>query len=281
MELNKLLLKKLNNLFSLPIHPFNLQNQGKISYAQWQFERGFETIKYYSAYVPFDEMFVKKKVLDVGCGAAGKSIYFAKQGAKIVYGIDPIATYKKQAELLTKKMNLQDNFRFVIGSATNMPFDNSYFDTIILNDSMEHVDKPEKVLYECYRVLKKNGMIYINFPPYNHPFGAHLSDAIGVPWVHLFFSEKVLIETYKDLIKSLPDAKERAKLRIGIDKDGNEYLSYINKMTIKKFEKIITNSKFNRVYYEIIPLRKVIAPILKIPILKEYLTKMVVFIGKK
>lgn len=281
MDFNQFTLKKLNNLFPLPIHPFNLQNHGKKSYAQWQFEKGLETIKHYLPYVSLDGMFNNKNILDVGCGAAGKSLYYAKQGVRIVCGIDPIATYKKQADLLAEQMDLQDKFRFLVGSAVSIPFENNYFDTIILNDSMEHINNPNEVLGECYRVLKRGGMIYINFPPYNHPFGAHLSDTIGIPWVHLFFSEKVLIETYKDLVKSLPDGKERIDLRIDTDNNGNEYFSYINKMTIRRFEKIIEQSSFNKIYYKTIPLRKIVTPISKLPILREYFTKMVVFIGQK
>lgn len=281
MAFSKFILKKINTLFPLPVHPFNLQNQGEKNYSQWQFEKGFETIKYYLPYVSLEEMFYRKNVLDVGCGAAGKSLYYAKQGAKIVYGIEPVSSYKKQSNLLAKEMNLQNEFQFIIGTATNMPFENDIFDTIILNDSMEHVDNPEKVLDECYRVLKVGGKIYINFPPYNHPFGVHLSDAIGIPWVHLFFTEKTLIETYKDLTKSLPDHKERIDLRIGVNKNGHEYFSYINKMTIKKFQRIIKLSEFKKIHYKIVPLRKIIALISKIPVLKEYFTKMVVFIGEK
>ncbi|QUH30201.1 class I SAM-dependent methyltransferase [Vallitalea guaymasensis] len=281
MNLSQYTFKKLNNLFPLPVHPFNLQNQGEKTYAQWQFEKGFESIKYYSPYVDSKEMFTNKKVLDVGCGAAGKSLYYSKQGASIVYGIDQISSYKEQADSLAEKLDLQDKFEFVLGSATNMPFDNNYFDTIILNDAMEHLKDPKKVLNECYRILKKDGIIYINFPPYNHPFGAHLSDTIGIPWVHLFFSEKSLIQNYKSSVESLPDGKNRIDLRISTDENGNEYFSYINKMTIKRFEKVIKQSDFNKMYYESIPLKKLLAPVSKIPFLKEYFTKMIVFIGKK
>ena len=66
-----------------------------------------------------------------------------------------------------------------------------------MNDAMEHVADPEGVLKEVLRVLNKKGKLYVNFPPYNHPFGAHLSDAIYIPWVHMFFSEKTLIKSYK------------------------------------------------------------------------------------
>lgn len=281
MSLDQFILKKLNNLFPLPIHPFNLQNQGKKTYAQWQFEKGFDTIRYYLPYVSLKEMFNNKIALDVGCGAAGKSLYYAKQGSRMVYGIDPIAAYKEQADLLAENLNLQKKFQFVVGSASNMPFEDNYFDTIVLNDSMEHVDNPENVISECYRILKPEGMIYINFPPYNHPYGVHLSDVIGIPWVHLFFSEKTLINTYKDLVKSLPDGFERIDLRIDVDMKGNEYFSYINKMTIKEFRKIIDRCRFKKLYFKIIPLRKITTPISKLPILSEYFTKMVVFIGQK
>ncbi len=281
MTISKNILKSINKLFPLPAHPFNLQNEGKQTYAQWQFERGLETIKFYLPYTTVEEMFKDKVVLDVGCGAAGKSLFYANQGAKTVYGIDPVASYKEEAETLAKEKGLEDNFKFIIGDAGNLPFEDNFFDTIILNDAMEHVDEPEKVLEECYRTLKKGGRVYINFPPYNHPYGAHLSDAIGMPWVHLFFSDATLIETYKDLVKDLPDGEKRINFRIGKDGSGKEYFSYINKMTIKRFNNIIEKTKFKPQYYNEAPLRNVVATLSKLPILKEYFVKMAVFIGEK
>ena len=32
-----------NKLFKLPVHPFNLNNEGKKTYAQWQYEKGIDT----------------------------------------------------------------------------------------------------------------------------------------------------------------------------------------------------------------------------------------------
>ena len=40
----KNVLLSLNKLFPLPVHPFNLQNEGKMSYAEWQFLKGAEQI---------------------------------------------------------------------------------------------------------------------------------------------------------------------------------------------------------------------------------------------
>lgn len=270
-----------NKLFKLPVHPFNLNNEGKKSYAEWQYEKGIETIKFYLKHTSVEEMFKDKEVLDIGCGAGGKTIYYASQGVKKIVGVEILSKYKEEAENLAKKYNLEQKFEFVAADASQTPFPDESFDTIIMNDAMEHVDEPEKVLDECYRILKKNGKLYLNFPPYNHPYGAHLSDAIAMPWVHVFFSEKTLIDTYKELVKDLPDGKDRIEFRIGRQPDGREYFSYINKMTIKRANKILKDSKFNMEYYSEEPLRSIFKVPAKMLVLKEFLVKMVVCVLRK
>lgn len=270
-----------NKMFKLPVHPFNLNNEGKKTYAEWQYEKGIETIKFYLKYTNIDEMFKNKVVLDIGCGAGGKTIYYASKGVKNIIGVEILEKYKDEAENLARKYNLDDKFEFVCADASKTPFEDETFDTIIMNDAMEHVDEPEKVLDECYRILKKNGKLYLNFPPYNHPYGAHLSDAIGMPWVHVFFSEKTMIETYKELVKDLPDGKDRIEFRISKQTDGTEYFSYINKMTIKRANKIINNSKFDLEYYSEEPLRNIFKYPAKLPVVKEFLVKMVVCVLRK
>ena len=138
----------------------------------------------------------------------------------------------------------------------------------------------EEVLREMYRLLKPGGRLYVNFPPYNHPYGAHLSDVIGIPWVQVFFSDKTLIEAYKELVADKPDAESRIKFRIGTDADGKEYFSYLNKMTIKRFKKLAENSDFKVMYYHEAPLRGFLKP-LCIGFLREYFVKMTVCVLEK
>ncbi len=276
------LLLSLNKFFKCPTHPFNLQNEGKMTYAQWQFLKGADTIKFYTQVKTEEEMFKDKTVLDIGCGAAGKSLYYASKGAKKVYGVDVVEHYKAESEKLAAEKGLSDKFEFCLGDAAKMNFDDKMFDTIIMNDSMEHVDKPEKVIEECYRVLKDDGKLYVNFCPYYHPYGAHLSDVIGFPWVHMFFSEKTMIDAYKDLICDMPDKDMRIKFRFSKDENGNETISYINKMTIKRFNKILKNSPFKNVEYKReVELRGIFKPLIKIPKVKEMFVKMVVVILSK
>lgn len=278
MSLNSLLF--FNKLFKLPMHPFNMQNEGVMSYSMWQYNKGIETIKFYLQYTDTDNMFKDKDVLDIGCGAAGKSLYYLSLGSKSVTGIDVVEKYEKEAYSLQSELGLT-GFTFKVEDAANMSFSDCSFDTIIMNDAMEHVAEPEKVLNEVYRVLKPGGKLYVNFPPYNHPFGAHLSDVIGIPWVHLFYSDKTLISAYKTLIKGLPDEEDRLSFRISKNESGEEYFSYINKMTIPRFKKCVLGTKFNCDYYAEIPLRKFLKPLSKIKFTKDCFTKMVVAVLSK
>ncbi len=270
----------LNKFFKLPLHPFNMQNDGTKTYSMWQYEKGIDTIKFYLEFCSKDEMFKDKDILDVGCGAAGKSLYYLSQGAKSVTGMDVVESYEKEAYDLQEKLGLS-GFKFVTGDAANTNFEDNTFDSIIMNDAMEHVDKPKEVLEEVYRILKPGGRLYVNFPPYNHPFGAHLSDAIGIPWVHLFFSDKTLIKGYKQLVKNLPDGENRIKFRISEDKYGNEYFSYINKMTIKRFNALLKDTSFVKKYYKEVPLRDAFKTFSSKKIFKDCLVKMVVAVLEK
>ncbi len=267
--------KLLNKVFPKQVHPFNMQQEGEKTYAMWQYEKGKDTVKFFLEKYTLQEMFEGKRVLDFGCGAAGKSLFYASRGAKQVVGIDIVESYEQEANNLAKTLGLSDKFTFMLGSATESGLPDNCFDTIIMNDFMEHISDPEKVLEEARRIIKPGGRIYINFPPYYHPFGAHLSDAVNMPWVHMFFSEKTLVQAYKDLVKDLPDGKDRINFRISKNQQGQEYFSYINKMTIKRFNNILQKQGITPVYYSETPLKKVVLPLAKFSITKEIFVKMV------
>ncbi|MBQ7820769.1 MAG: class I SAM-dependent methyltransferase, partial [Clostridia bacterium] len=266
------------------VHPFNLQNKGEKKYSEWEFERGADTLKHYvgtSCTRDEDDMLKGKHILDVGAGACGKSVYYLTRGAAHVSAIDVIAEYKDEAEELAERFGVRGRFDYTTGDAADMPFDNNTFDAVIMNDAMEHVQKPERVLDEIYRVLKPSGRLYINFPPYLHPYGAHLTDTIAIPWVHLFCKEETLINAYKSLVSALPDRDARISFRISKNTDGKEYFSYINKMTVKRFNTICKGTKLKRVYYREIPLRTFLTPLAKFTPTKEAFVRCVVCVLEK
>ena len=274
-------LKTINPIFPKQVHPFNLQLDKKMTYAEWEFEKGQDTIKFYLEKFTTDEMFKDKEVIDFGCGAGGKSMYYASLGAKHVTGVDIVEHYAQDSAEFAKEKGFEDVFTFKIADATNLPFNDDSFDTAIMNDFMEHVNKPEEALKEALRVVKPGGRIYLNFPPYSHPFGAHLSDAINMPWCHKFFSETTCINVYKDLVKDLPDGADRISFRFSTDENGKEYISYINKMTIKRFNRILKDLNITPYYYKETPFKNFVKPFAKLAPFKEVLNKNVVCVIQK
>lgn len=272
-------LLSLNRLFRPPVHPFNLANQGAMTYADWQFERGHLTLEHYRPFMSPEEIMKGKTVLDIGSGAGGKTLYYASLGVQKIYGVDIVPHYEEEARAMAAEKGLADRAEFLTGDATRLPFPENFFDVIIANDVMEHVGQPEAVLREAHRVLKPGGRFFTNFPPYYHPYGAHLSDVIGIPWVHALFSEPVLIEAYRELVKDLPDAEMRLSLRLGDPATNSTELTYINHMSIKRFRRIVEESPFKIAHWRLVPLRQFLRPLAALA--PEFFMKAVVCILEK
>lgn len=281
MSFSSQVLLGLNRLFPLPVHPFNLANDGEMSYTEWQFQKGDQTIQFFLPFHSQEQMFTGKTVLDIGCGGGGKTCYYATFGPKKMIGIDIVPHYAEEGNAFAKEKGLADVVSFMTGDAARMDFADNTFDTIIMNDAMEHVGEPEKTLEACFRVLKPGGHLYINFPPYYHPYGAHLSDAIGIPWVHALFSEQALIDAYKKLVRDLPDGSDRISFRFDKRPDGSDTISYINRMTIKRFRNIQKGVTQPAVYEREIPLRNQLKGLANVPGFREFFVKMVVCVYQK
>ena len=276
------ILKKLNGLFPKQRHPFNLQNAGEQNYVEWEFEKGADAVRHYLGKYTTDDLFRGKTVLDMGCGAGGKSVYYLSLGAARVVGADIVESYQSESVAFAKSKGYgPDRFTFILGDAGHLDIPDGTFDTVILNDFFEHASDPERVLAEAIRMLKPGGAVYVNFPPYWHPFGAHLSDAINMPWVHVFFGDQTLIRVYKDLVKDLPDGKMRLGFRISKDENGREYFSYINKMTVSRFLSILKKEHISPEYLDYTPLRSCFRPLTHIPGVREFFIKNVTFVIRK
>ena len=104
-----------------------------------------------------------KKILEIGCGNGEFSNRFLTTGAQ-VYCVD-IST--KLIEMLRARYS-GTNLRFVVTDVEHLPYDDDYFDGIIGNGVLHHLNL-EICLIEIYRVLKRNRRIFFVEPNMLNP----------------------------------------------------------------------------------------------------------------
>ena len=98
-----------------------------------------------------------ERLLDAGCDD-GNNTFLMSSKASLTWGID---TNKKAIELAQKNY---PQISFSCGSVETTPFQNNFFDVIVMNDVFEHVADEIAVLNEMFRILKKNGQLIISTP---------------------------------------------------------------------------------------------------------------------
>lgn len=119
------------------------QDQGRI----YTFKKGIKLIGNFSK---------KGRILDVGC-ASGFFLKAAKDKGWDVYGVEPSKWFVDYAK---EKYKID----VTCGTIFDTKYEDNFFDVITIWDVLEHTDDPMAVLNECSRVLKKGGILLINYP---------------------------------------------------------------------------------------------------------------------
>ncbi len=237
----------LNSFFKpKTVHPLDLEEKGLGSYALWEHDLAQKTLAYFPAEFGVEKSISGKEILDLCCGAGGKAVFLSELGAKKVVGVDLGADFIAQAKSFAAVKGAT-NCEFIVDDAQSLPFPDRSFDMVFSFDAFEHVADPKKMLSEARRVMRKGGRLIMSFTTWHRHDGHHLADAIRVPWVHLFVSERVLLEVYEGLV-----SPERYALRAGtLD---STKLAYVNKMNDGWARKLVYSCgmkvlKFGRVTY--------------------------------
>ena len=102
------------------------------------------------------------RVLDIGCAYGFMLERFPTGFQK--YGTD----VSKHAISEAKKRF--PDYHFAVGDAEQtFPFKPNYFDLIICNDVLEHLEQPQLLLRNAYKILKPGGLLYLTTPNFNLP----------------------------------------------------------------------------------------------------------------
>ena len=100
------------------------------------------------------------KILDAGCGTGGTIKHLRKVGFKNIVGIeksDIAINYARKRNISVEK-----------GDINKLPFEKNSFDVVICLDVLYHQGvNPSLAIKEFRRVLKKEGLLYLQEPAYN------------------------------------------------------------------------------------------------------------------
>jgi len=104
-----------------------------------------------------------KKILDQGCGDGGLSYCLARRGANVV-GIDTEPLGIEFAKNNLQSMGLDSHCEFLAVPGYELSFKDGSFDCVANSEVIEHVEFPERMVAEAYRVLKPGGKLIMTTP---------------------------------------------------------------------------------------------------------------------
>lgn len=105
----------------------------------------------------FSKYLSGNRILDVGFAQMPNALITDRE----LYGVD------------LQKVDKPVNYREVKTANLNkepLPYGDAFFDTVILAETIEHVENPSHALRECNRVLRTGGRLILSTPQANYPF---------------------------------------------------------------------------------------------------------------
>lgn len=146
------------------------------------------------------------KVLDIGTGNGDIAKYIASNG-NCVYAVD-----------MENMIENEDGiFQFLQVNDEKLPFEDNYFDVVISNQVIEHVENGLLHLHEIYRVLNldEGGVCYFATPNRTFPIEVH-THTVGIHYLpyNMFwyllkilhkYREPIRLLTYRKMLKMFAD----------------------------------------------------------------------------
>lgn len=152
----------------MTVNSFDLYNSSYSSFTDGPYEEirketygedlgqtGWMTARYLDDFITKMQLSRSSKVLEVGCGAGGCTLYLARQSGAAVTGIDINEHGIEAASQLAAAQELGSQVQFHrIDASTRLPFEDECFDVVFSNDAICHIANRGETLREWHRVLK-------------------------------------------------------------------------------------------------------------------------------
>ena len=171
-------------------------------------------------------------ILDIGCGGGLISEPLSRLGAKMT-GIDASDKNIKIAKIHSEKNGLSIDYK---NKSPEQLETTEKFDIILNLEVVEHVDNVELYIRSCYKLLKKNGLMFT--ATLNRSFMSYLKAIIGAEyvlrWLPIGTHDWNKFIKPEELDKILSDEKF-----FTIDTKGLEFNPFLNKW--KKSDNLAVN----------------------------------------
>lgn len=184
-----------------------------------------------------------KIVLDYGCGRGGKTIFYATKNARKVIGCDINPDYALALDY-AKKNGLPVTFRS-LSPAQGIDLEDDSIDVVISSSVLEHIIDFDHAVSEIRRVLKPGGLFLNRWHPFRSRNGAHLQEALGIPFAHLLFPEKAVMRAYCQELSKVNGRRSDFFKRLDLDTQTfNNRHCTLNFYTVKGMRKKIESLGF-------------------------------------
>lgn len=99
------------------------------------------------------------RYLDVGCFNSPMPFYLSKE-----FPSSDIHALDHCKRLVEELQNRFPSVNYKYGKADNLPYVDGYFDYVVAGEVIEHMDDPQKLVDECFRVLRSGGKLALSTP---------------------------------------------------------------------------------------------------------------------
>lgn len=118
----------------------------------------------------FEVVGESSRVLDLGCGVGWPTLALAPFVREIV-GVDASPEMIEIGDRLRQNLDRKGNASLRVCDASNMPFEDAWFDAVISDNLIDIVDNQRAVLKEVLRVLKPGGRFALDFESFKAALG--------------------------------------------------------------------------------------------------------------
>jgi 2-polyprenyl-3-methyl-5-hydroxy-6-metoxy-1,4-benzoquinol methylase len=182
-------------------------------------------------------------VLDFGSGYGGRTAWLS-QWAREVTGIEIVDAKVRAAVECTQ--GRWPRCRFSLGRESEICAAADWYDVIVSFDVLEHVERPDLIVSEWYRVLRPGGVALIIFTPYEGAFAHHLNYISLAPGLHWLFRPDTLMTAVRQLVEGpLRSATDVPNIMPAHTSYlGERVLPTLNGLTKRRFEDLVHGSGF-------------------------------------